>query len=177
MSITLRKDELMLIIEIGDITEFTGDVIVNPANTLMLMGGGVAGAIKRKGGVEIEEEAKKYAPVPIGKAITTHAGKLKCRYVIHAPTVEEPGSPSSFENVYKATKAAIEEAIKNNVKSIAFPLMGTGVGGLSIEDAVNTMVRVFEEYGENLQIYVYVISSDVFNKVLQLLKNLGWISQ
>lgn len=176
MSITLRKDELMLIIEIGDITEFTGDVIVNPANTKLIMGGGVAGAIKRKGGEEIEKEATKYAPIPIGKAIATHAGKLKCKYVIHAPTVEEPGLPSSFENVYKATKAAIEEASKLGINSIAFPLMGAGVGGLTPSESIKAMVKAIEELKPKFRIHIIVRDENTFNAIINTLKELGWRS-
>lgn len=66
----------------GDITRLEVDAIVNPANSMLIMGGGVAGAIKRVGGKEIEDEALKYAPVPVGKAIATKAGKLKAKYVI-----------------------------------------------------------------------------------------------
>jgi len=122
---------VVVVVELGDITEFSGDAIVNPANTLMIMSGGVAGAIKRKGGSTIEEEARKHAPVPIGEAIATTAGRLKTKYVIHAPTVEYPASPSTREYVYKASRAALITARKLGVKSIAFPLMGAGVGGLN----------------------------------------------
>lgn len=159
---------------VGDITEFTGDAIVNPANTFLVMGGGVAGAIKRKGGIEIEEEAKRYAPLPIGKAVATTAGKLRCKAIIHAPTVEKPGSISSFDNVYRATKAALEYAKKHMLRSLAFPLMGAGVGGLTIEQSVDAMVKAFREAGEGLNIYVYVLDKDVAQKVVQHLISLGF---
>lgn len=130
----------------GDITEMKVDAIVNPANTRLIMGGGVAGAIKRRGGREIEEEAMEKGPVPIGDAVFTSAGRLGCRYVIHAPTVEEPGGSSSLENVSKAMKAALRTAESLKISSIAFPGMGTGVGGLDVRSAVVTMMREIKKH-------------------------------
>lgn len=127
----LRKNGALLNVVLEDITEFDGDAIVKPANTFMIMGGGVAGAIRRKGGGEIEQGARRNAPVPVGKAAVTSAYKLRCKYVIHSPTVEAPGGRSSAENAYKATRAPLEEAHKIGAKYIAFPLMGAGIGGLS----------------------------------------------
>jgi len=174
VKIELRKNNVKIVVEVGDLTEFEGDAIVNPANTRMLMGGGVAGAIKRKGGEEIEKEALKHAPVPIGKAVSTTAGRLKCRFVIHAPTVEEPASPSSPEKVYAATRAALEEAKRIGVRSIAFPLMGAGVGGVSPEDSIASMAKAFEELGQGLDIHVIVLTQDVYNRVVEKLRSLGW---
>ena len=127
--------------------------------------------------IEIEDEAKRYAPVPIGKAIITHAGRLKCRYVIHAPTVEYPGSKSSIENVEKATKAVIDVAkSKGDVKSIALPLMGAGVGGLKPEESIESMVKVIEvEKPENMNFFIYVLDNETLMKVLGKLKEIGWI--
>ncbi len=131
---------------IEDITKLSVDAIVNPANSLMIMGGGVAGAIKRVGGVEIEEEARRYAPVPVGKAIATTGGRLKARYVIHAPTMERPAMRIGIKNVELATRAALEKAEELEIESIAFPGMGTGVGGVPYEEAAKTMVRTILEH-------------------------------
>ncbi|MCE4613959.1 MAG: macro domain-containing protein [Desulfurococcales archaeon] len=135
----------ILIVTEGDITEVNVEAIVNAANSQLWMGGGVAGAIKRKGGVEIEEEAVKKGPVPVGKAVATTAGKLKTNYVIHAPTMEYPAVRIPLENVVKATKAALEEAVQLEVESMAFPAMGAGVGGLSIEKVSEEMGRILLE--------------------------------
>jgi len=124
----------------GDITKLEVDAIVNAANSQLIMGGGVAGAILRAGGREIQEEANKKAPVPVGKAVATTAGKLKARYVIHAPTMERPAMPTSKQNVKLATKGALECARKLDIVSVAFPGMGTGVGGLNAEEAAGVMV-------------------------------------
>jgi O-acetyl-ADP-ribose deacetylase (regulator of RNase III) len=90
----------------GDITKLEADAIVNAANSHLIMGGGVAGAILRAGGREIQEEANKKAPVSVGKAIETTAGKLKAKYVIHAPTMERPAMPTSKQDVRLATRSA-----------------------------------------------------------------------
>ncbi len=174
MRIVLRRGNVEIILEIGDLTEFSGDAIVNPANTRLVMGGGVAGAIRRKGGEEIEREAVSKGPCPIGKAVVTGAGKLKTRYVIHAPTVEEPASPSSPEKIYKATSAALEEARRHNIRSIAFPLMGAGVGGVPVEESARSMARAFSEKGEGLNIHLIVLDENTLRRVLSALEKEGW---
>jgi len=134
----------------GDITKWASDIrpsaIVNPANSLMLMGGGVAGAIKRAGGAEIEEEARKHAPVPVGEAVATGAGRLPVDYVIHTPTMERPAMPTSKEKVRAATRAALKCAERGDVKAIAFPGLGTGVGGLKADEAAEVMMEVLKEH-------------------------------
>jgi O-acetyl-ADP-ribose deacetylase (regulator of RNase III) len=170
----LVKNGISIKFVIGDLTEFDGDAIVNPANKFLVMGGGVAGAIKRKGGKEIEDEAIKYAPIDIGRAVVTDAGRLKCRAVIHAPTVETLGGRSTSDYVFKATLAALKIAIEKKFKSIAFSLMGAGVGGLSPEESIEYMAKAFEEIGQTLDIYVYVVNKEVFNRITEHLKKLGW---
>jgi O-acetyl-ADP-ribose deacetylase (regulator of RNase III) len=133
--------DVKIIVEKGDITKLEVDAIVNAANSMLIMGGGVAGAILRRGGREIQEEALKYAPVPVGKAVATKAGKLKTEYVIHAPTMERPAMRIGRENVRLATKGALECAEQLKIGSVAFPGMGTGVGGLKPEEAAEVMVQ------------------------------------
>jgi O-acetyl-ADP-ribose deacetylase (regulator of RNase III) len=130
-----------IIVEKGDITKLQVDAIVNAANSRLIMGGGVAGAILRAGGREIQEEALRHAPIPVGKAVATKAGKLKAKYVIHTPTMERPAMRIRGENVQLATKGALECAEQLKIGSIAFPGMGTGVGGLDPEEAARVMVQ------------------------------------
>ncbi len=125
----------------GDITKLSIEAIVNPANSLMIMGGGVAGAIRRVGGDVIEAEARRYAPVPIGKAVITTAGKLPSKYVIHSPTMEKPAMRTTKEKVRKAVKAALEVAEERGIKEVAFPGMGTGVGGVPPNEAAEVMIN------------------------------------
>ena len=133
----------------GDITTLKVDAIVNAANSLLIMGGGVAGAILRTGGNEIQQEANKKAPVPVGKAVATTAGKLKAKYVIHAPTMERPAMPTSKQNVKLATRGALECARQLGIASIAFPGMGTGIGGLNLEEAAEVMVAEIKRHVES----------------------------
>ncbi|MEM2164816.1 MAG: macro domain-containing protein [Candidatus Bathyarchaeia archaeon] len=143
MSFEYRSVKITL--KMGSIVDEDVDAIVNPANSLMIMGGGVAGVIKMYGGEEIEREALRYAPVPVGRAIATSAGRLRARYVIHAPTMEKPAERTSLEAVRRATSAALETAYRLRVGRIAFPGMGTGVGGLPVYDAVRVMAEVVKE--------------------------------
>lgn len=123
----------------GSILDVTADAIVKPANSYGAMGGGLAGAIRRRGGQEIEKEAMANAPIPIGSAVTTTGGDLKFR-IIHSPTMEVPGK-TTLENVRMAVRAALEEAKKQGFKRIAMPGMGTGVGGLAFDDSAKVMVE------------------------------------
>jgi len=134
-------DGLEVVVVKGDITKVKAEAIVNPANSLMIMGGGVAGAIKRAGGEEIEREAMSKAPVRVGEAVATCAGRLSAKFVIHAPTMERPAMRTTLDKVRAATRAALLEADKLGVKEIAFPGMGTGVGGLDPREAAKAMVE------------------------------------
>ncbi len=138
----------MITVEVlkGDITEVSADAIVNPANSLLIMGGGVAGAIKRKGGEEIEKEAMKKAPIPVGEAVITKGYRLKARYVIHAPTMERPAMRINKEKAVKAILAALNKAEENGLKTIAFPGMGTGVGGLSAKEGADAFVDAIRQF-------------------------------
>ena len=130
----------------GDLTGLSVDAIVNPANSYGMMGGGVAGAILKKGGEEIEKEAVKKAPIPIGKAVTTSAGKLPCKFIIHAPTMTRPAEITNLKHVKKATQAALECADLAGLKQVAFPGMGTGVGRVDPEAAAQAMVEVVQSF-------------------------------
>ena len=137
---------MAVVVEKGDLTKVFCDAIVNPANSSGYMGGGVAGAIKRIGGIVIEKEAISKAPIEVGKAVATTAGTLPCKYVIHAPTMKQPAMKIGVENVRLATQAALKLGIELNLKTIAIPGMGTGVGRVSVEDAAGAIVCMVKEY-------------------------------
>jgi O-acetyl-ADP-ribose deacetylase (regulator of RNase III) len=124
----------------SDITQMAVDAIVNPANSLGIMGGGVAGAISRKGGATIQREAMSLAPIAVGAAVVTNAGTLWAKHVIHAPTMDEPGQRSTIENVRRAVHAALLAAKVRGFEVIAFPGMGTGLGGVNPYEAARAMV-------------------------------------
>ena len=149
-----------IIVEKGDITKVNYEAIVNPANSYGYMGGGVAGAIKHVGGIEIEKEAVSKAPIPIGKAIFTGSGNLSCSIIIHAPTMKQPAMKIKKENVEFATRAALRLASEKKIKTIAIPGMGTGVGGVLLDDAAKVMVKVAREYEKNFEKIILIGFND-----------------
>jgi len=154
----------------GDITKLKVDAIVNPANSMLFMGGGVAGAIKRVGGKEIEDEALKSAPVPVGKAIATKAGKLEAKYVIHAPTMEKPAMLTTIDNVKLAMEGVLNCVERLGVKSVAFPGIGTGVGGLNSEEAARVMIAEVKRHlkkGTSLGKIVFVGFNEGLTKAFE----------
>jgi O-acetyl-ADP-ribose deacetylase (regulator of RNase III) len=142
---------------VGDITRLDVDAIVNPANSSMIMGGGVAGAIKRAGGADIEEEAVRKAPVRVGEAIATKAGRLPTKFVIHAPTMTRPAMRINEENVQKAMKGALKCAHNLKISSLAFPALGTGVGGLATITAANIMMQELKKHLDESSMWNRVI--------------------
>ena len=168
MCATLPNGLRLVVVE-GDITRVRVDAIVNAANSLMIMGGGVAGAIARRGGPEIEEEARRYAPVPVGSAIATGAGRLPAKYVIHAPTMERPAMRIPLENAVKATRAALTKAEELCVETVAFPAMGAGVGGLSVREVARGMARLFSEHRPRCLKKVVLVAwgSRAYNEMLE----------
>lgn len=161
---------MAIIVEKGDLTRISCDAIVNPANSFGYMGGGVAGALKRSGGAEIENEAISKAPIDVGKAVETTAGSLPCKYVIHAPTMEEPAMRIGVENVTLATRAAFNLGVELNLKSIAIPGMGTGVGGVSTDDAAQAITRIAKEFENKFEKIILIDRNEdmvnSFNKYL-----------
>ncbi|PYQ14042.1 MAG: O-acetyl-ADP-ribose deacetylase [Acidobacteria bacterium] len=135
-----------LILIHGDLTQVDAEGVVNPANSLGEMGGGVAGLLRHRGGDIIEEEAKAMAPILVGTAVATSAGKLPFRYVIHAPTMERPAMKTTPEKVALATVASLACADASGLRSLAIPGMGTGVGRVSHADAARVMVEAARRF-------------------------------
>ena len=117
------------------------EAIVSAANSHGIMGGGVAGVIRRAAGPAVEQEARGLAPIPIGKAVLTSGGTTKYKGIIHAPTMPEPAMRIPATNVGHATKAALRVADEHRISSIAMPGMGTGVGGVAHDKAAAQMIR------------------------------------
>jgi O-acetyl-ADP-ribose deacetylase (regulator of RNase III) len=132
----------------GDISTFEGDAVVNAANNHLRLGSGVAGALARRGGGAIQEECdeilRKDGPIKVGEAAITGAGKLRARFVIHAAAMGDvPVTPESIRN---ATRSALELAEEHGVRSIAFPILGTGVGGFPFSEAARVMVEAVRDF-------------------------------
>ncbi|MBI2954620.1 MAG: macro domain-containing protein [Chloroflexi bacterium] len=130
---------------VGDITELSTDAIVNAANYHLWIGSGVAGAIKRAGGQEIEDEALKKGPIPVGEAVATRAGRLKARYVIHAAAMGQD-LRTDADKIRKATENSLKRADELGLKSIAFPALGTGVGGFPLDTAAKVMIAAVRDH-------------------------------
>jgi O-acetyl-ADP-ribose deacetylase len=141
----------------GDITELDVDALANAANDELWMGAGVAGAIKRAGGAEIEQEAVAQAPIAVGQAIATGAGNLKAKHVVHAAVMGQD-LQTSAELISQATRRTLEVADDLGAQTLAMPAFGTGVGGFPIERCAELMVteaRAFEP--ENLERVVFAV--------------------
>lgn len=124
----------------GDITDLAVDAVVNAANNELVMGGGVAGAIRKKGGSQIEDEAIKKGPIGTGEAVATSAGKLKARYVIHAATMGMDFKTDEIK-IRNSCGNSLKVADKLKIRSIAFPALGCGVGGFPLKAAAKIMAQ------------------------------------
>lgn len=129
----------------GDITDEATDAIVNAANNHLWMGGGVAGAIKRRGGDEIEKEAIDQGPVEVGEAVITGGGSLHARHVIHAAVMGQD-LHTDAEKVAKATRSALRLGESRKIQSASLPALGTGVGGFSIFHCAKIMITESVEF-------------------------------
>lgn len=122
----------------GDITACKVDAVVNAANTHLWMGAGVAGAIKRVGGDEVEAEAIRLGPIFVGEVAITGAGKLRARHVIHAAVMGQDLIPTA-ESIRMCTRNALQAAESLKLESVAFPALGTGVGGFALDRCAQIM--------------------------------------
>ena len=175
----LRLGQASISIERGDITDWEVDAIVNAANATLAMGAGVAGAIKRKGGVIIEEEAMQQGPVEVGEAVLTTGGNLAATHVIHA-AVMGPDLKTDGETIAKTTRAVLVIADKHRLTSIALPALGTGVGHVpppvSAEAMLKAVVAHLKQGQSSLRRIVFVLYlDDAYRAFTDTLKRLGGV--
>ena len=145
-----------------DITQLEVDAIANAANTRLMHGGGVAAAIARAGGPEIQRESERTAPIGLGDAVETGGGDMPCRWVIHAATMEL-GGPTTGEIIRRATASTLRKAEELGAESLALVAFGTGVGGFPVEQAA--MIEVAEvrrhlESGSGLKRIVFAVRGE-----------------
>jgi O-acetyl-ADP-ribose deacetylase (regulator of RNase III) len=144
----------------ADVTKQEVDAIANAANTQLKHGGGVAGAISRAGGPEVQRESDEKAPIGLGEAVETTAGEMPARYVIHAATMEL-GGPTSAEIIARATRSTLARADELGCRSLALVAFGTGVGGFPLEEAARLMVGAVREHGQQtLERVVFAVHGD-----------------
>jgi len=146
MEIKVNNSTLKLID--GDITEMDSDAIVNAANAKLILGGGVAGAIREKGGPEIQQQCSKIGRTSVGKAVITTAGNLKAKYVIHA-VGPKMGEGNEEENLKNATLNSLKLADLNNLESIALPAISTGIFRFPIKRCAEIMLQTTINYLKN----------------------------
>lgn len=159
----------------GDITDLDTDAIVNAANTALQLGGGVAGAIRRKGGPKIHEECNKIGGTHVGGAVITTGGNLKAKFVIHAVGPRH-GEEHEDEKLKDATLNSLILADKNNLKSIAFPAISTGIFGFPKDRCATIMLSTTVAYLEGptkLERVVYCLydqkTFEIFKRTLRSL--------
>lgn len=132
----------------GDITEMDMDAIVNAANNELQLGGGLAGAIRRKGGPSIQAECNEIGTIPVGGAAITSGGNLKARHVIHAASMQLGGGTSA-QSLRSSTAHALRIAAQRGLKTIAFPAVGAGIGGFPLRECAEVMLRETAKHFEN----------------------------
>jgi O-acetyl-ADP-ribose deacetylase (regulator of RNase III) len=142
-----------------DITTLDVDAIANAANTELMHGGGVAGAIARAGGQAVNEESRAKAPIGLGEVVETSGGEMPCRWVIHAATMEL-GGPTSAEIIRRATASTLRRADELGARSLALVAFGTGVGGFPLDEAARievSEVRRHVDSGSELERVVFAV--------------------
>jgi O-acetyl-ADP-ribose deacetylase (regulator of RNase III) len=161
----------------GDITEADVDAIVNAANNDLQLGGGVAGAIRRKGGPSIQEECDRIGRIALGEAATTNGGNLKARHVIHAASMQL-GGRTTAENLESSTRNSLRRAEEKKLRSIAFPAIGTGIAGFDTRRCAEIMLRVASDHlkgATSLEHVVFVLfdepSRTIFEQVRAALES------
>jgi len=173
----VKIGKTMFAVERGDITDAEVDAVVNAANAELSMAGGVAGAMKRKGGVVIEEEALRQGPIEIGEAVLTVAGNLPAMHVIHAATMGKD-LKTDPEKIGTATKSTLALAEKHRLTSLAFPALGSGIGGVapekSAEAILSTVVGHLKSGNSSLQKILFVVYQDeAYKAFTETLKRLS----
>lgn len=158
-----------IIIQQGDLTEKNTDAIVNAANNDLILGGGVAGAIRRKGGEEIQRECNEIGSIPVGYAAITTGGKLKARFVIHAASMQL-GGKTTADSLRKSTAHCLKIAHERGLKSIAFPAVGTGIAGFPLKECAEIMLRETAQHLQgdtSLETVHFVLFDDAGREVFQ----------
>ncbi len=162
-------------IEQGDITSYKVDAIVNAANNDLILGGGLAGAIARKGGQEIQKECNKIGPIKVGQAAITTAGKLPAKYVIHAASMRL-GGVTSAESLESSTRACLEIADRYKLESIAFPAIGTGIARFPLKECAKIMLGIIIEHARKQttlkDVYIVLYDNNAYEIFLKTYQSL-----
>jgi O-acetyl-ADP-ribose deacetylase len=150
----------------ADVTKLEVDAIANAANTHLMHGGGVAGAISRAGGPEVQRESDARAPIGLGEAVETTAGAMPARWVIHAATMEL-GGPTSAEIIERATRSTLAKAEELGARSLALVAFGTGVGGFPLDEAARIMVGAARVHTGELETIIFAVHGEEAERVFR----------
>jgi O-acetyl-ADP-ribose deacetylase len=166
-----------IVIQQGDVTEMATDAIVNAANNDLVLGGGVAGTIRRKGGDEIQRECNEIGSIPIGYAAITTGGTLKAKHVIHAASMQL-GRNTTAEALRRSTEHSLRIAAETGLKTISFPAVGTGIAGFPMQECAEIMLQEAVrhlERGSSLEKIYFVLfdedATETFQAAFQLMKH------
>ena len=151
----------------ADVTKLEVDAIANAANTELQHGGGVAKAISRAGGPEVQRESDEKAPIGLGEAVETTAGEMPARHVIHAATMELGGGTSA-EIIDRATRSTLAKAEELGCRSLGLVAFGTGVAGFSMDEAARIMVEAVREHdGSTLELVIFAVHGEEAERAFQ----------
>ena len=161
----------------GDITECALDAIVNAANNDLVLGAGVAGAIRNKGGPAIQKECDLIGSIALGEAVVTTGGRLKAKFVIHAASMRLGGTTSE-DNMRASTRNSLRRADERNIASIAFPAIGTGIAGFPLNRCAQVMLEEVRDHladdGSSVKLVEFVLfdraAFEVFKKVFKAMR-------
>lgn len=168
------REERIVVMQ-GDLTEMQVDAIVNAANNDLQLGGGVAGAIRRKGGDRIQRECDRIGTIALGEAAVTSGGSLKAKYVIHAASMRLGGFTTP-ESLRAATRNSLKRAKENQIRTLAFPAIGTGIAGFPMRECAEIMLeeaaKHFESHTSVERIYFVLYDSDALKTFEEVSKTL-----
>ena len=168
-----------IILQQGDLTEIDADAIVNAANNDLKLGGGLAGVIRRKAGEAVQRECDAIGTIPVGGAAITSAGKLKARHIIHAASMQL-GGVTIGHALRASTAHSLRIAAEKGLRTIAFPAIGTGIGGFPLSECAAIMLHEASEHlkrATSLEKIYFVLfdktSLSAFEKALREMEERG----
>ncbi len=151
--VAVELGEVVLEVREGDLTRADTAAVANAANKHLWMGGGVAGALKRAGGAEIEAEAMAQGPIPVGSAVATSAGALPFRAILHGAVMGQD-LQTSAGLISRTTRSCLDLAEQLGLASLALPAFGTGVGGFSLEECARLMIAAVADFAQGRPVHL-----------------------
>ncbi len=170
-----------IVIREGDLTEQEVDAVVNAANSALVLGAGVAGAIREKGGPSIQEECDRIGPIAVGEAAVTGAGELQARFLIHAASMP-PGGSASEESIRSSFRHSLELARERGCRSIAVPAIGAGIAGFPMQRCAEVMLEEARRFlaqseGEGLEEIRFVLFGEPAYRIFEMVNDAARVAE